>query len=69
MLILSAIVQITGDVWEVSATNDKSKKNFLVGVIMFEGATGGLQRLGTFDEMLGKIFLNLPVIGGRNTTI
>jgi len=43
---------ITGSEWEVSVTDPQGTK-VRIGRLLFQGATGGLTRIATFDEMLG----------------
>jgi len=44
---------VTGGVWVVKARNVKTGEVMEVGKILFEGDGRGMNRLGTFDEMLG----------------
>jgi len=45
--------KVTGGVWMVTAANVKTNETIAVGKILFEGDGRGMDRLGTFDEMIG----------------
>ena len=44
---------ITGAEWTVTALNMRTEKLFTVGRMLFQGDGRGLERLASFDEMIG----------------